>query len=190
MNLRILPFGGSCVLDDGKMRTLSPRKRIGVFFAGPFVNLTLSCLCFLGAFLLAGNTDLFALIIEWAKNVLTIIPSFFSSFVEAMKPSAPTISESGALMENIIDQQKTSVDVAIYLLKVSCSLNAFLFIGNIIPVPALDGGQIILILPECFHRPLSERKVAMVNWICYIAIMGFSGLFLLKDVLITILRKC
>lgn len=188
-NIRILPFGGSCVLNDEKLLALDPKKRIAVFFAGPLVNLVLSLLCFLSFMLLSGRTDIFSIMLSWAKNVLYVIPDFFSSFKQALSPTAPTLTESGRVLKDTIVQQKTALDAIIYLLKISFSLNAFLFIGNILPIPALDGGQIALNIPACFHKPLSDKAVAAANWCFYLVIMGLSALFLIKDVVMTILRS-
>lgn len=72
-NLRILPFGGSCVLNDKELLALSPQKRIAIFFAGPVVNLFLSLVCFLAFRLLTGQMNILANIMSWAKM-------FFISF--------------------------------------------------------------------------------------------------------------
>lgn len=188
-NLRILPFGGSCVLNDEKLMALSPQKRIAIFFAGPFVNFALSFFCFMGFRLLSGNMMILTDLADWIRNVFGIIPSFFSSFVQAFSPNAPTMTESGRILKDTIVQQKTSIDVVIYLLKLSFSLNAFLFIGNILPIPALDGGQIALSIPACFHRPLSEKAVSIANGVFYIGIMTLSAAFLIKDIAMTLLKS-
>lgn len=188
-NLRILPFGGSCVLNDKDLLALSPQKRIAIFFAGPVVNLFLSLVCFLAFRLLTGQMDLLANIMSWAKNVLYIIPDFFTSFKQALSPAAPTLAESGKVLESTLVQQKTVIDSMVYLLKICFSLNAFLFVGNILPIPALDGGQIALNIPACFHKPLSDKAVAVANWSFYIFIMVLSALFLIKDVVMTVIRS-
>lgn len=187
-NLRILPFGGSCVLNDTKLLRLSPQKRIAIFLAGPVTNLCLSFMCFLIFCRLSGQKDLYTSTVAWIENVLGLVPGFFSSLQQAFSPAAPTIAESGEVLQETLSRQTTAEDTASYLLQISFSLNAFLFIGNILPIPALDGGQIALSIPECFHRPLSEKAVAFANRCFYLLIMAVSAAFLIKDVIITAIR--
>lgn len=187
-NLRILPFGGSCVMDDSKVADLKSIDRVKIFFAGPLVNLVLSLVAFVAAALLAQNYNIFAVLFSWCKNVVLIVPTFFTSLVNSLSASAPTLSESGKVLENVISEQTSLIGTVIYLHRLFFSLNAFLFIGNILPIPALDGGQIALELPGVFGKPLSPKKVAIANWVFYILLMGVSGFYLIKDVVVTIIR--
>lgn len=187
-NIRILPFGGSCVLDDNAMRAIKPIDRIKIFFAGPLMNAFLSVTFFVIGALIAQHYSIVWIVTNWAKNTAWIIPTFFTSFVTSLSTSAPTITESTKAMEGIIAEQETTRMAVAYICQLFFSMNAFLFIGNILPIPALDGGQILLDIPAVFNRPLSPKKVAVANFVFYILIMGVSAYYLLKDVIVTVIR--
>ena len=187
-NIRMLPFGGSGVLEDSAMQGLRPIDRIKIFFAGPLVNMMLSVGFFIIGALIAQHYSVLWIVTNWAKNTATIIPLFFTSLVSTLSPSAPTIAESTKAMEGIIAQQESTRMVIAYICQLTFSLNAFLFIGNILPIPALDGGQIAMDIPAAFGKPLSPKKVAVANWIFYIAILGVSAFYFLKDAIMTVVR--
>lgn len=187
-NIRILPFGGSCVLDDNAMSALKPSDRIKIFFAGPLVNMMLSIAAFVIGALIAQHYSIAWIVTNWAKNISMIIPTFFTSLAASLSTSAPTIAESTKVMESVIAEQATTRMAIAYICQLFFSLNALLFIGNILPIPALDGGQIAMDIPAALGRPLSPKKVAVANWVCYILIMGVSAYYLLKDVIVTVIR--
>lgn len=69
-----------------------------------------------------------------------------------------------------------------YTLMVIISLSISLGTLNLLPIPALDGGRILFLLPELlFHRAIPAKFQAAVNSIAFILLLAFMIIFYVKD---------
>lgn len=64
------------------------------------------------------------------------------------------------------------------------SLN--LAIMNLIPLPALDGGQIVIAainagLRKTVRREIPPKVITVINGVCLVALMGFMGIMMVRD---------
>jgi regulator of sigma E protease len=71
-----------------------------------------------------------------------------------------------------------------YTLSVIISLTLSLGVINLLPIPALDGGRIFLVLPEIFLRQrISARFQSMINGIGFLILLTLLGFFYIKDLI-------
>lgn len=179
-NLRLFLIGGSCVYgntNDDRIRNLSPWKQIEIFFAGPAVNLVLG---FIGYCIFKGGFDL-TTFASYAGEIWGMFTSLGTSLVTFFLGESGTLYDSGLLVE---DTFKSIPDLATRLQLVAglvYAMNGFLFMFNILPIPALDGGQIVLTIPELFHHPIPEKVKAGLNYACYAFLFIVSVAMLLQD---------
>jgi len=71
-----------------------------------------------------------------------------------------------------------------YTLIVIINLTISLGVINLLPIPALDGGRIFLILPELLlRRPIPVKYQNMINGIGFIVLITLLGFFYIKDLI-------
>jgi len=62
------------------------------------------------------------------------------------------------------------------------SMNLGIF--NLLPIPALDGGQLLFRLIELIRRkPLDQRIEGMINFVMLVVLLVFAGVIMLKDII-------
>lgn len=82
----------------------------------------------------------------------------------------------------IVDQLKEYG--LLVLLEITASLSLTLVIMNVLPVPALDGGRIFLVIIEMIiRRPLNKKIEALVINISFILLMILMFFVVIKDIL-------
>ena len=83
-------------------------------------------------------------------------------------------SEAASLDEETSNQENPTFP-AVYVLQLAATISIALGFGNLLPLPALDGGRIIFILPELIFRkripPQWEATIHGVGFILLIALM-------------------
>jgi len=71
-----------------------------------------------------------------------------------------------------------------YTLVVIINLTISLAVINLLPIPALDGGRIFMILPELIlRRPIPAKYQAVINGIGFIFLLTLLGFFYIKDLI-------
>jgi regulator of sigma E protease len=71
-----------------------------------------------------------------------------------------------------------------YTLMIIISLTISLGVANLLPIPALDGGRIIMILPELILRkPIPAKFQAAINGVSFLILVILLGFFYIKDIL-------
>jgi regulator of sigma E protease len=69
-----------------------------------------------------------------------------------------------------------------YTLLTIISLTITVAVANLLPIPALDGGRIFMILPEIFlRRRIPVKYQVAINGICFIILISLLGFFYIKD---------
>jgi len=186
-NVRLLPFGGSNVFHkkgSEQIAALPVRSQIHILAAGIKTNLFLSAAAWFIYAAMIGMRFLDA-----AKRIvmmlLIVIPGTISGFFEIFAPDA--VSNAEAL--GTLGQQMSESTVPVFALCIALFsiANGILGMSNLIPIPALDGGQIVLRIPELFHHPLPE-KVRNCAVICsYFFLAGCIAIYVARDLALSLL---
>ena len=124
------------------------------------------------------------------QTVISIFPSIGESIMSAFDVSsnAVTMAESSTQIVNTIASQPGVREMLASVMNLVYVLNILLFVCNIIPIPALDGGHIMFAIPELFGKPLNAKVVNTATAFCYYAILSFSVLYFAKDFLLQVWR--
>lgn len=133
-----------------------------------------------------GADQLFAGFIHSANQVKLIgyyLPRLFQQANETgnYEKLATNGVSSPIALYYVIDSFKSD---GIYpLLDITASLSFSLALINILPIPALDGGRILLILIEMIRRkPLKPRTEALIIGISFYLLMGLMLIIIIKDI--------
>lgn len=185
-NFRLFLIGGSCVygdVNDKALEELPAAKRISVFLAGPFMNFVLCVVCYT-VWKVSDGTATLLTPIESIVQVVQLVPSVIGSLVTILNPGRATLYETGSLIE--YGFHGVGIFQALgFGFAIGYAMNAGLFIFNILPIPALDGGQTVLTLPELFGHPLSPKVKNALNGSFLFILMGISIIYLIQDCLLS-----
>lgn len=194
--LRLIPTGGSCGIETRQLLTLSAKQRIGIYFAGPLNNVILSFIAFIPYFLM----------LYFQKNgvinftaIVNIIPAFFASCAGSLSTfglglstmisvTGPTLVESSGIMNNMM-ASVSQLEYAITLFNMIFTSNILLALFNLLPIPALDGGQIVMTLPELVNKPMDRKRYDVLNYVFYLVFIAITVLYYAKDFLLMLDNK-
>lgn len=189
-NIRILPIGGSCIygdVNDVTLQSLPVLQRMFICFAGPGMNLILAFLGYLVWKSCMGQISL-TTIPEFFKTVVELFPQLMEGLLSVFDPARETLSETGDWF--MLNLAQTDTRSAIALLgALFYAMNISLFMFNILPIPALDGGQIFLAIPELWGKPIPERVRVALNGTFFILLMGVSVFYLIQDTLLSVIHS-
>lgn len=74
--------------------------------------------------------------------------------------------------------------VLINMLSIAILLSANLGVMNLLPIPALDGGRLLLLIPEAITgKRIPEEKEGMINFVGFVFLMGLMVVVLFNDLL-------
>lgn len=184
--LRLIPLGGFCNMegedeesdDEGSFSKASVWKRMAIVFAGATVNILFGILVY---FILVSTV-----LIQFEDPARdTILNRFYygaqytGTFISSIFESVKALFTGGLATEQMVGivgisevvVQTTGVINYIYLLAV---ISVSLGVTNLLPIPALDGGKILILLIE-----IIRRKPMKVETEAKIQLIGFSILFAL-----------
>jgi len=173
--LRLIPLGGFVSMEgeeerseeEGSFSKASIPKRIAIVAAGAAVNIVFGLLVF---FIL-----IWVLYGDFAIAVQTTV-----SFVITLGESIKMIFTGGVGVDDLsgpvgisgVVAQTTNIVNYIYILAV---ISVSLGVTNLLPIPALDGGKIILLIIETIRRkPLKQETEIQIQ------LLGFSLLIALS----------
>jgi regulator of sigma E protease len=72
----------------------------------------------------------------------------------------------------------------IQVLFMTAILSINLFLLNLLPIPALDGGRLVFLVIEAIRRkPVNPEKEGMVHFIGFVALMALSVLIIYRDLI-------
>lgn len=109
------------------------------------------------------------------------LPTIFASIVE--KPSESLGGPVAIVSESAKASEKGFTD----LLFMSWSLSLSLVFFNLLPIPGLDGGRIVFLLPELIlKRKMNETLELVSTVICMLALFTFFILITIKDIWVII----
>jgi regulator of sigma E protease len=175
-SLRALPLGGFVVPaleDDEELRAIPLRKRLVFFAGGPLANVLTVVPLFAALNLLKGSGASFEslLIAPFQQTAaacwqfLTALPALFSH-PESLSGVVGIVVEGGRLAQTGM------------VLEIAISLSISLAVLNLLPIPVLDGGQILMgCLEEAFPRTTRARiPLTVMGLVLLAAVMIVSNL--------------
>jgi regulator of sigma E protease len=170
--ISLIPLGGyimPAVQDENEFFKIPVLKRIFFTVGGPIANVVLPLIIlFITNFFHPGITiagifvNPFVKLFTYFVNMLNSIPLLFSK-PEALSGIVGIIATGGRIIGLKI---QNALNLLILL-----SLNLAIF--NMLPIPALDGGKILLYLLEKIHPKLVKAQfpVTIAGWVMIIGLM-------------------
>lgn len=183
--LKAFPLGGSNEIDQEAFEETSPQKRIAVFVAGAAVNIMIAIIALILMLLLNHSFSISTVLVKVGKDLNFAITSLLPSIVDSLRSTHSGLEETSTTVATIFNGY-SGRQFLTAVLKITYSINLILGIGNLFPIPALDGGQILLTIPECFEKKVPEAVSFSLNKICLITILCIMGFSFTKDVLLMI----
>lgn len=184
--IRMIPLGGFCAMEgedeesdsEGSFSKASIGKRLAIVIAGAAVNIIFGLLVYftlmstVGLQFMDPTKDTFFNRIYYGGKAT-------GEFIVAMLDSLKTLFTGGFAPDQMVGivgisevvVQTTGIANYIYLLAV---ISISLGITNLLPIPALDGGKILILIIEAIRRkPMkieTEAKIQMLGFSILIAI--------------------
>ena len=167
----IVPFGGACKFDTLSLYSTHPLKRILMYLAGPVANTLFAILCFVLFLVIYGNSITTSLKVAFDQCAYEI-KMFHDAIISVLTGRAKLgeiISGAFKASENIgqitvmgfTSGFLTGICSALYL---TASVSLSLGVANMLPLPALDGGYILISLVELVTgRTFSERFYLVIQ---------------------------
>lgn len=181
--LRLVPLGGfvnllgeeEAVDEEGSFSKAGTLKKIGILLAGGMVNIIFGLVVYF--IVISAMTNIQAgleLTIEFAKTALVSVKDLFTGNVGVDQLTGPVgISE-------VVVQTKNILQFVYILAVISFSLG----VTNLLPIPPLDGGKILLVIVEGITRkPIKEKVSVAIQMTGFFLIMGLAVLVTYNDVL-------
>ncbi|HWR72748.1 MAG TPA: site-2 protease family protein [Nitrospirota bacterium] len=169
--LRLLPLGGFVSFSkDGDENAAdlfgaSMGHRALIMSAGSFFNIGFAFLIFIAVFVAGKHMPMPDAIAASAKTVWSVVAGTFDFIIKAFSGHGSWEGLSGPVGIAVI-AGKAAAKGALNLLYFSGMLSMSLGIMNLLPFPALDGGQLLMLLVEIIRKkPLSLRTYQAVNLI-------------------------
>lgn len=184
--IKLMPLGGANEIEEEALMALLPWKRIGIFAAGPGVNLILVVISLMVVYALRGNLSIFTVIQKFLRNLQFLVTGIIPSLFAGMQTSHSNLSDMSAVATTAFAGATGIKAVLIGAFNLFYASNFILAVGNLLPIPALDGGQIMLTVPELFGKRISLKVTCCINRICLTGIFCVTGFTLIKDILVFI----
>ena len=169
-------------MEDEDLDRLPMRQFVTVMLAGVLGNVVLGSLYIFFAGLLLKHGVIGSLR-ESVILPLQLIPQLFSQIAEQVQPGDVTMAES-VVTHSEVFLHIGVVQVLALALMMAGYLSHFLAVVNVFPIPALDGGQILMQTIQRVARaqghPISKRVVYMINSISYALILVGIGVLTVK----------
>lgn len=184
--LKLMPLGGVNEIEEEALMSLPAWKRICVFAAGPGINLILAFVSMVIVFALRDNLSILAVIGKFFGNLQFLVTGIVPSLLAGMQTSHSNLSDMSAVATASFAGATGIKAALIGAFNLFYASNFILAIGNLLPIPALDGGQIMLTVPELFGKRISPHVTCCINQICLTGILCITGFTLIKDILLFI----
>lgn len=184
--VKLMPLGGANEIEEEALMELTAWKRISIFAAGPGVNLIMAVIALSVVYGLRGSFSISAVIQKFYGNLQFLITGIIPSLLAGMQTSHSNLSDMSAVATTAFTGSTGIKAILIGAFNLFYASNFILAIGNLFPIPALDGGQIIMMIPELFGKRISPKVTSCINRICLSVILCITGFTLIKDVLIFI----
>ena len=181
--LRLIPLGGFISMEgeeelsdkEGSFSKASIPKRVAIVAAGAIVNIIFALIVY---FILATSYN-FQVTNNWSSALTfagektgTFITSTFEGLKQLFTGKAGLDQMMGPVGISEVVAKTNGIQEFIYLLSV---ISISLGVTNLLPIPALDGGKILILIIEAIRRkPLNEKFEINIQ------LLGFSLLIALS----------
>ncbi|MFH1824941.1 MAG: site-2 protease family protein [Candidatus Firestonebacteria bacterium] len=182
--LRLLPIGGFVSFskegdEDAKdLFETSNVKRAMILSAGSFFNITFAFLLFIPVFIIGKHLDFIGAIFLSAKTIWAMLSGTIAFIFNIVSGNGEIKGIVGPVGIATLAGQAVSKGI-LSLLYFTGVLSASIGIMNLIPFPALDGGQLLILLIESIRKKhLSLKTYQVFN------LVGLS-LFIILTIVVT-----
>ena len=182
--IRIIPLGGFVSMEgedeesnhEHSYSNASIPKKIAIVAAGAIVNIIFGLIVY------------FILVLVVYKNIFIALDAtsgFVSSVLESLKmlfTGKVGIKDlSGPVgISRVISNTTTLVNYIYIISAISVSLG----VTNLLPIPALDGGKILLLIIEAIRKkPLKKEIEVQIQLICFSILIALSILVSYNDII-------
>ena len=184
--IKLMPLGGANEVEEDALMALPAWKRICIFAVGPGVNLILAIVALSAVYGLRDGFSISVVTQKFFRNLQFLITGIFPSLFTGMQTSHSNLSDMSAVATTAFAGASGIRAVLIGAFNLFYASNFILAVGNLLPIPALDGGQIMLTVPELFGKKISPKVTNCINRICLTGILCITGFTLIKDILVFI----
>lgn len=182
--VKLMPLGGANEIEEDALMNLPAWKRMCIFAAGPGINLILAIIALSVVYGLKDSFSISALIQKLYGNLQFLISGIIPSIFSGMQTSHSNLSDMSSVATTAFAGATGIKAALIGAFNLFYASNFILAVGNLLPIPALDGGQIMLTIPELFGKKISFKVTSCINRICLTGILCITGFTLIKDILI------
>lgn len=200
-SLRIFPLGGFCKMkgeeveedengevifipddDPGSFANRTKGERLIILAAGALMNILFAFLILLVIFTIRDHS-LFTGLQQAAITLVNFAGAVYQSLYMLIKGQLGLNDFTGPVgMVSMVGQFVAYGPVTLALFTALISVN--LGVMNLLPLPALDGGQILILLIEkIIRRDLDPKKRTLINFIGFAALMTLAVVIAVNDVL-------
>ena len=185
-SIRLIPLGGFCSMEgeteesdvEGSFSKANVWKRIAIVLAGPIVNIVFGLIVY---YILVASVGIqFANPIDdTIINRLTYSGKATGEFIIAILDSIKTLFTGGASVDQMVGIVGISeivvktAGIANYI-NLMALISISLGITNLLPIPALDGGKILILIIEIIRRKQmkieTEAKIQMIGFSILLAL--------------------
>jgi regulator of sigma E protease len=187
--LRLLPLGGFVSFsgdgDEDAMELFGASRmhRLQIMFAGSLFNIVFALFTFIIVFFIGKDMHQGAAILSSAKTICAMVSGTVEFLAKAFTGQGSMDGLAGPVGIAVIAGKAASkgfMDLLYFTGMLSLSLG----IMNLLPLPALDGGQMVMLFVESLRKkPVSMKVYQAVNLIGFTFIMLLSVLVTYKDII-------
>lgn len=182
--LRLIPLGGFVNMEgeeehsdkEGSFSKASIPKRIAIVLAGGMVNIIFGILVYF--IIIASYTDI--------ANAIEALKLFGVSMIDSLKMLVNGTAFKEEQLMGIVGISEIVVETKgvinyIYLIAV---ISVSLGVTNLLPIPPLDGGKIVLLIIEAIRKkPLKENIEIQIQMAGFILMIVLTIFVTYKDIL-------
>lgn len=197
-SLRALPIGGFCRMygeaeitaeDDlpkidasRSFQNVGQGKRFLILVAGPAMNILFAFLLIFIVYL-ANGTDIGHALINTPQTAFAYATSILETFGMLAKGQLGINDFAGPVgMVSMVGDTLSNYGFVMFLLFMSY-ISVNLGVVNLLPLPALDGGQALIVIIECIiGRKIDTRIVGYINFAGLVLLMGLMFVITTNDV--------
>lgn len=195
-SVRLIPLGGFCSMEGedeesdavGSFSKASVWKRMAIVVAGATVNIVFGIFVYfilvstVGIqFLDPAKDTFFNRIYYGAKGTSEFIATIFDSIKVLFTGGLQTDQMVGIVGISEVVVKTSGIINYVYLLAV---ISVSLGVTNLLPIPALDGGKILILLIEIFRRkPMKLETEAKIQLIGFSILMALTIFVTYNDIL-------
>lgn len=173
-SIRLLPLGGYVDMDEenysndeNTFRNTKIWKRILIVVSGAIINIIFGILLYFVLILIL-NRDL----IYSIKNTIYFLKDICNSFIGLFKGNISVNEMSGPIGISNYIINTINISDLVYLISL---ISILLGLTNLLPIPALDGGKIVLLIIEAFRRkPIKEELEIKIQFYGFLFLMGLA----------------